>query len=104
MSGSGVLLQAAKPFSERTKEYIARLDVDRDEQTLAAHGLTLRPECNRIRKVDLAFFATIVPTFVLLLVKYESTRRNRNVVPSSWGSKISVLSCHHRKMTDPPSP
>lgn len=43
--------QASKPFSEDCKRYIAALDVDKDEQTLKAHGLYLRPECNRVRKV-----------------------------------------------------
>jgi len=43
--------QAQKPFSQKSKEYIAALDVDRDQETLAAHGLQLRPECNRVRKV-----------------------------------------------------
>jgi len=45
------VLQAQKPFSQKSKEYIAALDVDRDQETLAAHGLQLRPECNRVRKV-----------------------------------------------------
>jgi hypothetical protein len=43
--------QADKPFSKRSKEYIAALDVDKDQETLKAHGLLLRPECNRVRKV-----------------------------------------------------
>lgn len=40
--------QAEQPFSESTLAYIAALDADRDIATLAAHGITLRPECERV--------------------------------------------------------
>lgn len=40
--------QAEQPFSESTLAYIAGLDADRDIATLAAHGITLRPECERV--------------------------------------------------------
>lgn len=40
--------QAEQPFSESTLAYIAALDADRDVATLAAHGITLRPECERV--------------------------------------------------------
>lgn len=40
--------QAEQPFSQETLAYIAALDADRDIATLAAHGITLRPECERV--------------------------------------------------------
>lgn len=40
--------QAEQPFDEATLAYIAALDADRDIATLAAHGITLRPECERV--------------------------------------------------------
>lgn len=46
-------MQASQPFSQKSKAYIAALDVDKDEMALKAHGLHLRPECNQIRKVGL---------------------------------------------------
>lgn len=46
------LLQAAKPFSEKSLKYIADLDVDTDAEKLRAHGLYLRPECDLVRKVS----------------------------------------------------
>lgn len=47
-----LFVQASVPFSEKSKAYIAALDTDRDESTLKAHGLHLRPECNQVRKVS----------------------------------------------------
>ena len=45
--------QASKPFSEKSKEYIAGLDLEKDAAILAAHGLYLRPECDIVRKVNI---------------------------------------------------
>ena len=36
------------PFSQKTRDYIASLDVERDLSLLAAHGLALRSECTRV--------------------------------------------------------
>ena len=36
------------PFSQKTRDYIASLDVERDLSLLAAHGLALRAECTRV--------------------------------------------------------
>ena len=44
--------QAAVPFSEETKAYIARLDAEHDIDVLRAHGLELRPECLRVLRVS----------------------------------------------------
>ena len=40
--------QAEQPFDQATLAFIAALDADRDVATLAAHGITLRPECERV--------------------------------------------------------
>eukprot|EP00891_Asterochloris_glomerata_P006752 jgi/Astpho2/6752/Aster-06767 len=40
--------QAKVPFSKKTRDYIASLDVERDLSLLAAHGLALRAECTRV--------------------------------------------------------
>ena len=43
-----VPVQAKVPFSKKTRDYIASLDVERDLSLLAAHGLALRAECTRV--------------------------------------------------------
>lgn len=42
--------QARVPFSDATREYIANLSWERDLAVLAANGLQLRPECERVLK------------------------------------------------------
>ncbi|KAK9814552.1 hypothetical protein WJX72_007787 [[Myrmecia] bisecta] len=43
--------QARASFSERSLKYISQLDAAKDLSILAAHGLQLRPECERVLKV-----------------------------------------------------
>ncbi|KAF8073104.1 PI4KG4 [Scenedesmus sp. PABB004] len=43
--------QAAKPWSEEARAYIASLDAEADVALLAAHGIALRPECLRVFRV-----------------------------------------------------
>uniref|UniRef100_A0A061RS87 1-phosphatidylinositol 4-kinase n=1 Tax=Tetraselmis sp. GSL018 TaxID=582737 RepID=A0A061RS87_9CHLO len=43
--------QAEVPFSEATREYIAKLDAERDIEILEANGLEFRPECLRTLRV-----------------------------------------------------
>jgi hypothetical protein len=43
--------QAERPFSPEARKYIAALDADRDAAVLAAHGLSVRPECLRVLRV-----------------------------------------------------
>lgn len=43
--------QAEQPFDDRTLTYIDSLDAERDVEILAAHGITLRPDCLRVFKV-----------------------------------------------------
>lgn len=43
--------QAERPFDDATLAYIDSLDADRDEAILAAHGISLRPECLRVFRV-----------------------------------------------------
>jgi hypothetical protein len=43
--------QAERSFDDNTLAYIDSLDAERDEAILAAHGITLRPECLRVFRV-----------------------------------------------------
>jgi hypothetical protein len=43
--------QAERPFDDSTLAYIDSLDAERDEAILAAHGISLRPECLRVFRV-----------------------------------------------------
>ena len=52
--------QAKIPFDARTRAYIASLDAEADLALLAVNGLRLRPECERIFKVQLAAWPSCV--------------------------------------------
>ena len=72
-------VQARQPFSAKSRLYIADLNVEKESELLRAHGLQLRRECERVRKVITATRVNIYQTVCHFYKTYWKAGRRAHV-------------------------